>query len=330
MKKQIALFFNGTRRGPIFLGLEALLETLTDSGYKTELVQDITALTKFQLVIISDIYQTSIIKQRYPGLPVLFLPDSPINPVYPPSTQFDPDYICSWSSAQANDFKEKFPSSKVYVTGHPTLDLIKSLHIEPPTSQNTGDIRTALLLIKEESLQGCILKYVKFLKNINTISEPDCFKKGFEGLKAIKTADYIITNQLDYFLYSILLGKVPVLIETQDSLAIKPLKEMGGAIVIKDMLEVASILQAQPKKQDLTPQQMNFYLLNYLPCTLDSSNMKRIGLVIALQFQLTEALSSVEANILTKFEQRFPKLIDPLVEQKEMALKYLETGGIEP
>jgi hypothetical protein len=277
------------------------------------------------------------------------------------------DFICTWSSSQAESFRLKDSTAKVFITGHPILDKFKPKEVDGKVVYDSVETKHSLLLklglpegsrlvsyyidffdkksriisrldnlnelLKDTNTYIYVRNYSKHslklteLKNIIVDNDLDN-QHQINFIDGIRLADGFVSGHTEHLVYSILLGKVPVI---YDSAGLDPLglvKE-GGVALVKTVEELSTLLlkNSLNTKQDLTPQQLNYFLLNFLPCTLDSSNSRRVTLVLELAMQAKDILVSQFNVMVNNFKEKFPTLSDPLAKEKEMVNRVID--GLE-
>lgn len=279
----------------------------------------------------------------------------------------DPDYICTWSSVQFNYFSSVFNNSKTFITGHPILDKFKPQEQEDgtvliQTSDSEEEFRLKVNVPQNSFLVSIYLDYFSsrhesldlltkldlmlqqsgkyaYVRNFAGHRLPDSYKNirvesnlnpkfNVNMLDGIRHSDLFISNHTEHTIYATLLGKVPAILDLQGTDPLG-LVEQGGIELIKDYksLENVILTTAGRAVQNLNPHQLNFFLLNFLPCTLDISNTKRVLVVMEAILKLGDLTKKNTKEFFELFESRFPQLIDPLVKEKELVNRTIE--GIE-
>lgn len=118
----------------------------------------------------------------------------------------------------------------------------------------------------------------------------------------IKNADYVISDLSDILIYSILMGKSTCLISNNITEDI----ELFGLYCSNHEIDLSKL------GINLTDNQINYYLTNYLPCKYDNSNIKRISLVNSFVLSLRDSVKIYTNSLNKQFIDSYPQLKDPL------------------
>lgn len=119
-------------------------------------------------------------------------------------------------------------------------------------------------------------------------------------LDSIAVADYCIIPKNELLIYATLMSK-PILLVSEDQEDF----DIYGHSLITDLIEFSSL------KHNLTEEQLNYYLVKYLPGVFDADNMKRFDIVVKFLVSIDTNQKQYSETLLNKFINCYPQLIDP-------------------
>jgi len=220
---------------------------------------------------------------------------------------------------------------KIFVCGSPILDEIKNANICGFGRGNGIEIYFNLdwsLGKEEEQVEAlakialepighiyCNVRHIKegyrLIKRFGTFNTWRHIKKAIQLkklyiveptyldiLNILKSTNVTVSCLSDTLIYSILMSQPTITIgKTSNNLGLQS---------IQDHIDLDNL------KLSFTEEQINFYLLNYLPCMFDNNNMKRISMVIQQFLYSILAVEDFENSLRNRFSSINPQLLDPL------------------
>jgi hypothetical protein len=161
------------------------------------------------------------------------------------------------------------------------------------------------------------------------VQEGICFFDGeaphqhvIDPYDAIYHSGLILAQSSTTLFQALLLNVMPVIVDTSTEGAKDPLgfAPKGGMKLVEDLQELeAAVIEGLEGKIDLTEEQLNFFLVNYLPCVFDGQNGARVCDVMNYAFTSSSLLNQAEGQLFEQFRKQRMKLIDPLHHLKEEA-----------
>lgn len=311
-------------------GLECLVVEYTNREFVSQYYPDIVIfigcdITKFNKEI-------SNYKKNF--IPTVFLDTSLVNfKSQLPSLESCTDYIiCSNLKLKKVYLDTTLNSDRIFICGNPILDKIK----ESTNNKQDGYIFFNISKQLNNENKDHYLKILRYLISNNT-STKICINLAYQTLDSfmslldsvedisiinsicqdkityidnlsssliykIQTADYVFSDVSDTLIYSLLMNKPTGLISSN----IEQDTELYGLFCPQETVDFFKL------QINLTEVQVNYYLTNYLPCTFDTLNLKRIFLVFSFILTLRTSLLDHMNFLSNKFITLYPQLNDPL------------------
>lgn len=322
-----------------FLVTEDLIDNfIADYSYR---VKDFLITKEISLVIVTSIQNKladvilAVAKELQ--LPTVYLVSEPlIEGLF--FKHVKPDYIICWSLYQKNRFLTfGFGNEdKVFVTGYPLFDRFKLrkenkniiskdqlnrkikntqkrsvVNIKVDTTDLT-DLLQLSNLVSDLTKDGYFV-YIQHPRAVELGSAKNTYldlnRDGGEQevsyFDSISYADFVVTDDLLHLLCGVVLSKQCLLWDKSSKFnrfvtysSITSLEQLGYADMKHSMSCVAP----------LTTEQLNYFLLNYFPCTFDGNSGKRVSLI--LDFILTFVRN--RKSELATFKELNLEMFDPI------------------
>jgi len=244
------------------------------------------------------------------GVPTLCIFES-ASPLFDYDLELDLafDYICFWSQYQAQEYKKLYPDSKAqaFIVGHSIVDYINK---EVKTGQSDPYLTGGLFTLKDK----------KVFFTYNNISST-------EGA-SLSQMDIVSPISFEQALFHMLCGRTAFFLSSNLDDRLAQLNDILKFKVYEDHKEVFGDVATGHlnSKQNFSSEYFNEMLIKFLPGTIDSNNRNRLYAVVKFIMSTKPALEEHKHNLLRRFNDNFPELLDPFTDQKLKLQQFLDRG----
>lgn len=294
--------------------LVSFLETVSDPRYSFSPVEDPASIGVGELLIVTGLDTEgellAVHRAKFLNIPTLLI----LSSYTPKNFQFfnKVDFVGVISVDQRSKLIEAgLHPNKIAVIGSPVFDRLRQEVSNSSQSDGVG-----IFLSKQSDYLGQIENLLGSYKGNGNF--------WYSGITLALISDLnknrlIVTDDTYLAICGVLLLKSVILFGG------KAQELISKGIVLEGLTEtlIQTVESSINYTQNFTPDQMNFLLLNYMPGCYDDNNYNRLQLLIDYCLTASSYLNKVALSMADGLAKSYPKLFDPLIEEKENLIAFL-------